>query len=78
MKRILEVAHEYGNVTAFKAYLELGLSMSMDTRSELHCAGVSLIDCPHNGRKDVVDMTLVGDILLPLCQTFVLILSYHS
>ena len=58
---IMRIAHEYGEVSIFRAYLDLKiLSLSGDARFQLHCAGVSLRDCPHNGRKEVVDHTLVG------------------
>jgi hypothetical protein len=28
--------------------------------AELHGAGVRLVDCPHNGKKEVVDKTIIG------------------
>lgn len=50
--------------TVFKAYLELtGLSpKSAILRSELQSSGVSLTDCPHNGRKDVADKMMLGEV----------------
>jgi hypothetical protein len=57
---ICETAHEYGEVTSIKAYADLKGNMADKHRTELHCAGVSLIDCPHNGYKEVVDNTLIG------------------
>lgn len=48
----------------FKAYLELPENSSsqrtLQLRSELQASGVSLTDCPHNGRKDVADKMMLG------------------
>ena len=61
---IRELAFKYGRVTAFRAYLDIsehdGSSKSLRLRSELQSAGVSLIDCPHNGRKEVADQAILG------------------
>ena len=60
---IRRIAHEYGSVTAFKAYCETPELMSpkySTMRSELHACGVSVIDCPHNGRKDTADKKTMG------------------
>jgi hypothetical protein len=58
------VAHYFGSVKFFKAYLQLSeLSASAKSlllRSELQASGVSLTDCPHNGRKDVADKMMLG------------------
>lgn len=53
---------------SFKAYLELssseGISQTQVTlRSELQGSGVSLIDTPKSGRKDVADKMIIADIL---------------
>lgn len=66
VSNIRRVAHEFGNVTLFKAYLELTTppsSKSLSLRSELQSSGVSLTDCPHNGRKDVADKMILVDML---------------
>ena len=63
VNNIRQVAHEYGSVKFFKAYLELSelsSSKSIGLRSELQSCGVSLTDCPHNGRKDVADKMMIG------------------
>ena len=63
VKKIRTIAHKYGSVNVFKAYIELpeqGNGKSVSLRSELQCCGVSLIDCPHNGRKDVADKMMMG------------------
>ena len=60
---IRQVAHRYGSVKLFKAYLELAeqnSAKSLQLRSELQSCGVSLTDCPHNGRKDVADKMMIG------------------
>ncbi|EPT05864.1 hypothetical protein FOMPIDRAFT_1109759 [Fomitopsis schrenkii] len=68
VNNIREIAHTYGSVSQFKAYLELSEQSSKSTtlRSELQSCGVSLTDCPHNGRKDVADKMMIGGSLLPL------------
>ncbi|TBU50101.1 NYN domain-containing protein [Dichomitus squalens] len=66
VSNIRQVAHEYGSVKLFKAYLELSeqsSSKSIGLRSELQSCGVSLTDCPHNGRKDVADKMMIVDML---------------
>ncbi|KAF7440739.1 hypothetical protein PC9H_001087 [Pleurotus ostreatus] len=64
---IRNVAHKFGSVKLFKAYLELSeQSMSprlLTLRSELQSSGVSLTDCPHNGRKNVADQMIMVDML---------------
>ncbi|KZT11510.1 uncharacterized protein LAESUDRAFT_642683, partial [Laetiporus sulphureus 93-53] len=63
---IRHIAHTYGSVKLFKAYLELSQlssSRSLSLRSELQSCGVSLTDCPHNGGKDVADKMMIVDML---------------
>jgi NYN domain len=60
---IRKLALKYGRVTAFRAYLDIsehGSTNLLRLRSELQSAGVSLIDCPHNGKKDVADQVILG------------------
>lgn len=60
---IRRIAYRFGDVTLFKAYLEStahSSSRSLALRSELQASGVSLTDCPHNGRKDVADKMILG------------------
>ncbi|TFK53045.1 DUF537-domain-containing protein [Heliocybe sulcata] len=64
--RIRTIAHQYGRVTGFKAYFDLAESVSSKSpniRSELQSSGVSLNDCPHDGRKDVADKMIIVDML---------------
>ncbi|KAJ6546474.1 hypothetical protein DFH09DRAFT_1171138 [Mycena vulgaris] len=63
---IRNVAHRFGSVKHFKAYMELPDSdtfRSLSLRSELQSSGVSLTDCPHNGRKNVADQMIMVDML---------------
>ncbi|CAO1617384.1 unnamed protein product [Sympodiomycopsis kandeliae] len=57
-----------GPILSFKAYLELsspeGVGPAQVTlRSELQGSGVSLIDTPKSGRKDVADKMIIADIM---------------
>ncbi|KIM80867.1 hypothetical protein PILCRDRAFT_822164 [Piloderma croceum F 1598] len=66
VNNIRRMTQSYGNVTLFKAYLELTAPTSpksLSLRSELQCSGVSLTDTPHNGRKDVADKMIIADML---------------
>jgi hypothetical protein len=57
---VRNIAHKYGILKQFKAYLEVADQVSSKTsilRSELQTSGVSLTDCP---RKDVADKMLLG------------------
>lgn len=61
---IRRIAHEYGNVKVFKAYSEaseLISPRSIALRADLQACGVTTIDCPHNGRKDVADKMIMGE-----------------
>lgn len=58
---ICALARPFGVVKLFKAYLEISDQLrSITVRSELQSSGVSLVDCPHNGRKEVADKMLLG------------------
>lgn len=65
MNGIRRIAHVFGNVTSFKAYLDISSQSpkSVGFRSDLQSSGVSMTDCPHNGRKDVVDKMILVDML---------------
>ncbi|KAF7978119.1 hypothetical protein HWV62_1543 [Athelia sp. TMB] len=63
---IRRLALQYGDVTLFKAYYEAPPAPSarlLALRSELQSSGVSLTDCPHNGRKDVADKMMLVDLM---------------
>jgi len=57
---ISALARSFGTVKVFKAYLEISDQSRSSFRSELQSSGVSLVDCPHNGRKDVADKMILG------------------
>lgn len=60
---IRRIAHEYGNVKVFRAYMEVPDQHSpraANLRSDIQACGVTMIDCPHNGRKDVADKMIMG------------------
>ncbi|KAG1891522.1 NYN domain-containing protein [Suillus subluteus] len=63
---IRRIAHVFGCVTSFKAYFDVSMQSSPKSvgfRSDLQSSGVSIIDCPHNGRKDVVDKMILVDMI---------------
>jgi hypothetical protein len=64
VNNIRSKAQTFGSVKLFKAYLEVTeqvpVSRTVVLRSELQSSGVSLTDCPHNGRKDVADKMIIG------------------
>ena len=61
VNNIRSIAQIFGSVKLFKAYLEVTEpSRAVLLRSELQSSGVSLTDCPHNGRKDVADKMIIG------------------
>ena len=70
VNNIRSVTQIFGSVKLFKAYLEVTeqvpVSRAVSLRSELQSSGVSLTDCPHNGRKDVADKMILGICALSL------------
>ena len=64
VNNIRSIAQIFGSVKLFKAYLEVTEQVTVSRpvllRSELQSSGVSLTDCPHNGRKDVADKMIIG------------------
>lgn len=68
------MARSYGIVKSFKAYLAIAeqfpVAKASTLRSELQALGVSLIDCPHNRRKEVADKMIIGEQLLFLRSPF--------
>jgi len=69
VNKIRSITQPYGSIRTFRAYLEVSdqlaapASRTQNIRSELQCSGVTLVDCPHNGRKDVADKMLIGKLL---------------
>ena len=68
MDNIRSVAQNFGSIKLFKAYLDVSehvpLSRPLLLFSELQSSGVSLTDCPRNGRKDVADKMIIGTYVL--------------
>lgn len=63
VNNLRQIAHSFGTLKLLKAYVDLSeqaSSKSLSLRSELQSSGVSLTDCPHNGRKDVADKMILG------------------
>lgn len=62
--KLRQLLQEYGSITLFKAYMEFTTEnmnpKSLTLQSELQSSGVSLTNCPHNGRKDVADKMILG------------------
>ena len=77
VNNIRSIAQNFGSIKLFKAYLEVTEHVPMSRapllRSELQSSGVSLTDCPHNGRKDVADKMILGTCALSLLNSCVLI-----
>ena len=64
---IREGLQPFGKITCLKAYVSIMdvIPKSFNLRSELQSSGVTLVDCPHNGQKDVVDKMLIGKTFSP-------------
>ncbi|KAG2061459.1 hypothetical protein BDR06DRAFT_946888 [Suillus hirtellus] len=63
---IRRIAHVFGYVISFKAYFDMSSQSSQKSvgfRSDLQSSGVSIIDCPHNGKKEVVDKMILVDMI---------------
>ncbi|KIM48862.1 hypothetical protein M413DRAFT_438036 [Hebeloma cylindrosporum] len=81
VNNIRSLAQSYGSIKTLKAYLGITEQPPLRTlslRSEFQSSGVSLVDCPHNGRKDVADKMMMVDMLAyaidnPAPSTLVLI-----
>lgn len=60
-ENIRRIALEHGEVKLFNAYAEVSDKIiPYAARCALQTYGVSLIDCPHRGQKDVVDKRMIG------------------
>ena len=52
----------FGDLVQFRGYASIGLNLiPQNKRSELHLSGCHLVDCPHNGRKEVADKMIIVD-----------------
>ncbi|KAL5533011.1 hypothetical protein ACEPAF_4785 [Sanghuangporus sanghuang] len=64
---IRRLVQGYGSITTFRAYVDLSVdcaySRSISFHSDLQSSGLSLVHCPHNGKKDVADKMMIVDML---------------
>ena len=63
MSGISHIAHKYGTVKVFRAYLDIADNTSLrflEIKATLQRCGVTLVNCPHNRRKEVADKMLMG------------------
>ncbi|KAI8809842.1 NYN domain-containing protein [Cladochytrium replicatum] len=60
---IRRAVYAFGSIIQFKAYLQVTESAKKTLRSELQSSGVSLIDAPHNSRKDAADKMILVDLM---------------
>lgn len=67
VERIRCLVQDYGKITSFKAYmdvsLECGNTKALTLQSDLQSSGITLVHCPHNGKKDVADKMMIGALL---------------
>ncbi|KAG9004664.1 hypothetical protein FRB90_010789 [Tulasnella sp. 427] len=62
-RMIRKAALQFGSVDHFEAYSYWSNSPNSLLKQELSVSGVKLRDCPHNGKKDVVDKTIIIDMI---------------
>jgi len=67
---LCSLSRPFGSVRLFRAYFDVNEQLpahkSLSLRSELQSSGISLVDCPRNGRKDVADKMILGSCVLNL------------
>ncbi|KIO25065.1 hypothetical protein M407DRAFT_25597 [Tulasnella calospora MUT 4182] len=78
VRMIRKAALRFGTVDHFEAYSYWSNNCNSLIKQELSVSGVKLRDCPHNGKKDVVDKTIIIDMIFyaidrPLTTTVLLI-----
>ncbi|PCH40366.1 hypothetical protein WOLCODRAFT_68900 [Wolfiporia cocos MD-104 SS10] len=62
IRALLTFAQRYGSIRTLRAYMDTSLYKSQ-MRSMLHQAGVSVVDCPHEDKKEVVDRAMGADLI---------------
>lgn len=57
-----------GGIIAFNAYADVSIEIEARKRQreEMQASGVCVVDCPHNGQKEVADKVLIGELLCKL------------
>ncbi|KAH6910753.1 limkain-b1-type NYN domain-containing protein, partial [Coprinopsis sp. MPI-PUGE-AT-0042] len=58
-----ELAQQHGAMKTFKAYLEVD-TLKPHRRDALQSMGLTLLDCPHRGKKEVADKMMIVDMIL--------------
>ncbi|GFH54808.1 hypothetical protein CTEN210_11284 [Chaetoceros tenuissimus] len=62
ISKIKSILLAHGQIVCFRAYASIGLNqIPEEKRSELQLSGCHLVDCPHNGRKEVADKMIIVD-----------------
>lgn len=60
--RLKSILAPHGQIKQFRGYASIGLNLIPERkRSELQLSGCHLVDCPHNGRKEVADKMIIVD-----------------
>ncbi|PCH40365.1 hypothetical protein WOLCODRAFT_49244, partial [Wolfiporia cocos MD-104 SS10] len=63
---LVSFAQKYGTIKTFRAYMDtslLGSAPSIALRCKLHYAGITLVECPHDNKKEAVDRAIGADLL---------------
>ena len=62
MTRLKTILAPYGRWEQCRGYASIGLNhIPQKKRSDLQLSGCHLVDCPHNGRKEVADKMIIVD-----------------
>ncbi|OSX56437.1 hypothetical protein POSPLADRAFT_1071922 [Postia placenta MAD-698-R-SB12] len=56
-------AEGFGRVKILNAYLDKSHHATSKSLSAFHSQGFDIIDCPHNGERNVVDMRMIDDMM---------------
>lgn len=60
--RLKTLLAPHGNLKQFRGYASIGLNLiPPEKRSDLQLSGCHLVDCPHQGRKEVADKMIIVD-----------------
>ena len=60
--RLKAILKPYGELVLFRGYASIGMNhIPTQKRSDLQLSGCLLVDCPHNGRKEVADKMIIVD-----------------
>jgi G3E family GTPase len=60
--RLKSILAPHGDLVQFRGYASIGLGLiPQSKRSDLQLSGCHLVDCPHNGRKEVADKMIIVD-----------------